>query len=523
MIRMAAASTGSITSAPAQADTNMGVVDLLIIGGGINGVGLAADAAGRGLSVLLCEQSDLASATSSASSKLIHGGLRYLETYQFKLVRESLAEREVLLKAAPHIVWPMRFRLPHHGALRPLWMIRAGLFLYDHLSKRVSLPPSRGVRFDDNDPLRADYKRGFEYSDCGVDDARLVVVNALQAQRHGAHILTRTRCTGLQLADSTSERLWQVTLQDSMTGEQKQYRARCVVNASGPWVSTLGQDLLPQQAPDQVRLVKGSHIVVPRLYAGDQAYLLQNADGRVVFVIPYQQHYSLIGTTEQDYQGDPALASISAQETDYLLQVASRYFKRVPSADEIIHHFAGVRALMDGETTNASKASRDYTLNLTRLPAPLLTVYGGKITTYRRLAESALKQLQSVFPLMKPQWTADAVLPGGELQSLQSLMAELSRQYPWLDKTLMEAWGRRYGTLVHTLLEGAHTMRDLGALIGPQLYAREVDYLCAHEWARTAQDILWRRTKLGLRFSAADETALTDYLQQNTIPAATRL
>lgn len=491
-------------------------VDLLIIGGGVNGAGIAADAAGRGLSVLLCEQADLASATSSSSTKLIHGGLRYLETYQFKLVHESLAEREVLLKAAPHIVWPMRFRLPHHSELRPVWMIRAGLFLYDHLSKRVSLPASHGLRFSEHDPLRAEYTHGFEYSDCWVDDARLVVLNAMQAQQKGATILTRTACTALQaLNNGSGAKLWQATLCDVNTGQESLINARCVVNASGPWVSKLGRQLQPQSPPDDVRLVKGSHIVVPRLYAGDEAYLLQNADGRVVFVIPYEDNYSLIGTTEQDYQGDPAQAAISQEEIDYLLAVTSQYFKKVPDAADIVHRFAGVRPLIDDETDNASKASRDYTLSLVKSPAPLLTVYGGKITTYRRLAESVLKKLQAVFPHMKPQWTAHAVLPGGDFVSHQALAAELARAYPWLEQPLINGWVKRYGKLAYTLLDGAGSVHDLGTLLGPGLYEREVAYLRKNEWARTAEDILWRRTKLGLGFSADQLRGLNEYLSQH--------
>ena len=519
---MASGTTVNSAREPALTGAADNDVDLLIIGGGVNGAGIAADAAGRGLSVLLCEQSDLAGATSSSSTKLIHGGLRYLETYQFKLVHESLAEREVLLKAAPHIVWPMRFRLPHHAALRPVWMIRAGLFLYDHLSKRVSLPASHAIRFSDNDPLLSEYTRGFEYSDCWVDDARLVVLNAMQARRHGATILTRTACTGLApVADQAGVMRWLASLRDTGNGATQQIRARCVVNASGPWVSTLGRQLEPHRPPDEVRLVKGSHIVVPRLHAGDEAYLLQNADGRVVFVIPYESKYSLIGTTEQDYRGDPSLASISREEIDYLLQVTAQYFRRVPTAEQIVYQFAGVRPLIDDEADSATKASRDYTLTLNTTPAPLLTVYGGKITTYRRLAEAALKKLQPVFPHIKAQWTSGAVLPGGDFESQESLAAELGRTYSWLQASLIDGWVRRYGKLVYTLLDGAHGLSDLGELIGPGLYAREVDYLCKHEWARTAQDILWRRTKLGLGFSVADEAALTRYLQQTFTPATT--
>lgn len=487
--------------------------DLLVVGGGVNGAGIAADAAGRGLSVLLCEKSDLGSATSSASSKLIHGGLRYLETWQFRLVRESLAEREVLLRAAPHIVSPMRFRLPHHSALRPLWMIRAGLFLYDHLSKRVTLPASHALRFVETDGLRPEFGRGFEYSDCWVDDARLVVLNAMQARAHGAVIMTRTECTAMTATQSDGQSHWQVQLKNVINAEVQQVQARCVVNASGPWVSRLGTQLSPQSPPRQVRLVKGSHIVVPRLKTGgDQAYLLQNADGRVVFVIPYEQRYSLIGTTEEDYDADPALAAISEAEISYLLAVVARYFKNPPHRSDVKYHFAGVRPLMDDETDNASKASRDYTLALQQTPAPLLNVYGGKITTYRRLAESAMRALQPVFPGMKPAWTATAPLPGGDFTDRGDLNRQLSQRYPWLDAGLIQAWVQRYGTLTWTMLAGVSRREDLGRWIGPGLYECEVRYLQRHEWAQTSADILWRRTKLGLVFSAAEQALLEEVL-----------
>jgi glycerol-3-phosphate dehydrogenase len=496
----------------ADGEAQVQICDLLVIGGGINGVGIAADAAGRGLSVLLCEKSDLASATSSASSKLIHGGLRYLETWQFRLVRESLAEREVMLRAAPHIVSPMRFRLPHHKALRPVWMIRAGLFLYDHLSKRVSLPASRALRFSATDGLNPQFNRGFEYSDCWVDDARLVVLNAMQARNHGATILTRTQCVRLEPAMQGNEPLWNAELRNCITGQLTKVCARCVVNATGPWVSTVARTLYPLSPGEQVRLVKGSHIVVPRIHERDEAYLLQNADGRVVFIIPYQQQYSLIGTTEQDYEGDPALASISDEETDYLLSVATQYFSKPLQRSDIQYHFSGVRPLMDDGTENASKASRDYSLALQNLPAPLLTVYGGKITTYRKLAEAAMHKLRQIFPQMKSAWTATAALPGGDFADTAQLQQQIAQQYPWLDQTLILAWVHRYGTLIHTLLADAAKREDLGRWIGPGLYEIEVRYLYRYEWARTSDDILWRRTKLGLEFTASERALLEEIL-----------
>lgn len=503
-----------VVSSVATSSAIPSTVDLLIVGGGINGTGIAADAAGRGLSVLLCEKNDLGGATSSASTKLIHGGLRYLEYYEFRLVRESLAEREVLLRAAPHIVWPLRFRLPHQPSQRPAWMIRAGLFLYDHLGKRVTLPASKAIRFGSDSPLVPGLKKGFEYSDCWVDDARLVVLNAMQARQRGAVIKTRTACTGLSaMSDAHDQSVWQATLTDSETGAASQVTARCVVNAAGPWVSHLGKALTPQTPPEPVRLVKGSHIVVPRLYDGDEAYMLQHSDGRVIFVIPYENEFSLIGTTEQDFSADPVEARISQQEITYLLDIVNQYFRKGLNENDVSHHFSGIRPLIDEEVENASKVSRDYTLELDLGQAPLLTVYGGKITTYRRLAESVLHKLEPVFPGMSGDWTASATLPGGDFASQQSLSDRLATDYPWLEPTLRERWVKQYGTLVNNMLAGATDMTALGASIGPGLYACEVDYLCAQEWAHTVDDILWRRTKLGLWFDDAARTALGDYLR----------
>lgn len=489
-------------------------VDLLVIGGGINGAGIAADAAGRGLSVLLCEKSDLGGATSSASTKLIHGGLRYLEYYEFRLVRESLAEREVLLRAAPHIVWPLRFRLPHQPSQRPAWMIRAGLFLYDHLGKRVTLPASRTIRFGMDSPLVAEFKKGFEYSDCWVDDARLVVLNAMQASRHGATIQTRTACTALTtMTNVNGKAVWLATLTDSESGSESRVSARCVVNAAGPWVSHVGKELLPEQPPEPVRLVKGSHIVVPRLYEGEEAYMLQHRDGRVIFVIPYENEFSLIGTTEQDFSADPGAARISQEEITYLLNIVNQYFRKGLDEQDVKYHFAGVRPLMDEEVENASKVSRDYTLELDLVPAPLLTVYGGKITTYRRLAEAVLHKLAPLFPAMSDDWTAGASLPGGDFESQRELSLQLAAANPWLDSGVRERWVKQYGMLVNDMLAGAGAMSDLGVEIGPGLFPREVDYLCTREWARTVDDILWRRTKLGLRFDESNRAALSDYLR----------
>lgn len=482
------------------------IEDVIIIGGGVNGSGIAMDAAGRGLKVLLCEMGDLGSATSSRSSKLIHGGLRYLEFYEFRLVREALAEREALLRNAPHIMWPLRFRLPHQPHLRPAWMIRIGLFLYDHLAKRELLPASRGLQFGTDSPLVESIDRGFEYSDGWVDDARLVVLCAMAARQHGATIRTRSRCVRAQRVDG----MWHVTLQDQTTGKTSQHHCRALINAAGPWVSSLFGEALQQPAPRQIRMVKGSHIVVPRMAIGDQAYILQNEDGRIVFVIPYEDDFSLIGTTDVDYQGDPSVVSISPEETRYLIKVVNDHFRQQLSASDIVWTFSGVRPLMDDESSSAQKASRDYSFELDAEPgqAPLLSVFGGKITTYRKLAEAAVGSLVEFFPEAGPAWTRNASLPGGDFADHASLAAVIARRHPWLPAKLAARWVRTYGTLVQDLLRDCTRLSDLGEHFGAGLYACEVEYLITHEWAATVEDILWRRTKLGLHLQRADTTQL---------------
>ena len=488
---------------------NSTVHDLVIIGGGINGAGIAADAAGRGLDVLLCETNDLASATSSASTKLIHGGLRYLEHYEFRLVREALAEREVLLHNAPHIITPMRFQLPHMPHLRPRWMIRLGLYLYDFLSKRISLPASKSLRFGSDSPLQESFTNGFEYFDAWVNDARLVVLVAMQARAKGAQIKVRKQCVKAQECDG----LWCLTLQDTDSGEKELIRSRAIVNASGPWVEIVASSVLPNRPHESIRLVKGCHIVVPRLYAGDQAYLLQNNDNRVVFVIPYESDYTLIGTTEEDLKADPATAAIAPWEIEYLVKVTNEYFKSQISKEDVVHVFAGVRPLISSEQENASEVSRDYTLELDRSGSPLLTVYGGKITTYRRLAESALEKLRDVFPNMGGPWSESAALPGGDFSDQASLRKTLADTYPWLPSSLLARWVASYGTLTYTVLDGAACMADLGEEFGVGLFQREVDYLMEHEWARNCEDVLWRRSKLGLRFKQSQSDALKRYME----------
>jgi len=489
------------------------IYDLAVIGGGINGAGIACDAAGRGLSVFLCEMHDLAAHTSSASSKLIHGGLRYLEHYEFRLVREALAEREVLLAKAPHIVRPMHFILPHRPHLRPAWMIRAGLFMYDHLGKRKKLPASRGLRFGPDSPLKAEISRGFEYADCWVDDARLVVLNALAALEHGARIATRTRC----LSAKRHANHWQLQLQHA-DGRLETLLARTLVNASGPWVASFIKAGLEQKPPYGIRLIQGSHLIVPRLHDGAQAYILQNDDRRIVFVIPYLDRFSMIGTTDCEYHGDPGKVEITDSEIDYLLEVVNAHFRQQLERQDILQTFSGVRPLCDDESDDPSAVTRDYTLALSgnKGEAPLLSVFGGKLTTYRKLAEAALEQLEPWLPDMAGNWTEHATLPGGEkMDSPDQLVRSLTRDQPWIPVTLAQRWSQSYGSRSRQILEGVQALEQLGEHFGGDLYQREVDYLCRVEWAQTAEDILWRRSKLGLFLDARQQARLQDYLTSN--------
>ena len=478
------------------------IYDIAVIGGGINGVGIAADAAGRGLSVFLCEKDDLASHTSSASSKLIHGGLRYLEHYEFRLVREALAEREVLLRKAPHIVKQMRFVLPHRPHLRPAWMIRAGLFLYDNLGKREQLAGSKSLKFGADSALKSEITKGFEYSDCWVDDARLVVLNAMAAREKGAHIHTRTRCVSAR----RSKGLWHLHLERA-DGSLLSIRAKALVNAAGPWVAKFIRDDLKMESPYGIRLIQGSHLIVPKLYEGEHAHILQNEDQRIVFTIPYLNRFTLIGTTDREYTGDPANVAITEGETDYLIKVVNAHFKKQISRDDILHTYSGVRPLCNDESDNPSAVTRDYTLALSggSEEAPLLSVFGGKLTTYRKLAESAMAQLAPYFTQMKPSWTAQASLPGGEQMSTpQALCALIRDKFDWIPTEIARRWATTYGSRTWRMLEGVENLNDLGEHLGGGLYSREVDYLCSDEWATTAHDILWRRSKLGL-FTTADE------------------
>jgi glycerol-3-phosphate dehydrogenase len=489
-------------------------VDLCVVGGGINGVGIARDAAGRGLSVVLVERDDLASGTSSASSKLVHGGLRYLEHFQFRLVREALAEREVLMRIAPHLVRPLRFVVPFRRGRRPAWLIRLGLFLYDRLGGRRSLARSASIdlkRGPSGDGLQPDLRRGFAYSDCRGDDARLVVVTARDAAARGARILTRTACTGARREDG----LWVVSLADRITGAEQSLRARALVNAAGPWVAQLCQSagVVPSHA---LRLVKGSHVVVPRLYQGEQAYLLPNADGRVVFIIPFEERFSLIGTTEVAVADAAGPVAISPEETRYLQAAVGSFLAQSFAAADVVWSYAGIRPLTDDGHVDPGAVSRDYLLELDGKPgeAPLLSVLGGKITTYRRLAERAVEKLQPHFAKLGRRWTADGLLPGGDLGApdMMSLVSLAIANWPQLPPDLLRRLTRRHGSGIEEILTGVQRPADLGRHFGGLLFEREVEHFLRHEWAVTAEDILWRRTKEGMHMTPSAAAALARYL-----------
>ena len=486
-------------------------VDLLVIGGGINGVGIARDAAGRGLKVALVEKDDLASHTSSASTKLVHGGLRYLEQYEFRLVAESLREREVLLANAPHIIWPLRFVLPHEASMRPKWMLRVGLALYDRLGGRKTLPGSRKVDLGiapHRSILQDRLKTGFEYSDCWVEDSRLVVLSAMDAQARGAQIHTRTECVGLvRHADH-----WLATLR-SDDGESE-LAARAVINAAGPWVDRVAKSALGQGTPAHLRLVKGSHIIVPRAYPGDHAYIFQQDDGRIVFAIPYEREYTLIGTTDLLYEGDLDEVRISAEERAYLREAVTRYFRSGVTEEDIVHSYAGVRPLYEDKAASNSTVTRDYVFEIEADGgAPILSVYGGKITTYRKLAEHALAKLAKYIEVPERRWTGTAPLPGGDMEDADfaRFLWNAGERYAWLPPEMLLRLARAYGTRVDMLLGNARSLGDLGLHFGGDLYQREVEYLIAHEFAQCPQDVLWRRSKLGLHLAQDAQDALASW------------
>ncbi|CAQ81141.1 glycerol-3-phosphate dehydrogenase [Aliivibrio salmonicida] len=497
-----------------QTHTTCAVLDLIVVGGGINGAGIAADAAGRGLTVGLYEASDFASATSSASSKLIHGGLRYLEHYEFRLVSESLAEREVLLAKAPHIAKPMRFRLPHRPFLRPAWMIRAGLFLYDNLGKRTTLPASHSVNLAASGLLKPEMKKGFEYSDCWVDDARLVILNAMAAEKNGAEVKNYCRVEKATRVGG----LWNVTLFDEQTNTRFERKTKALVNAAGPWVKQFFDDSLEEESPRNIRLVKGSHIVVPRIHNEEQAYILQNKDNRIVFVIPYMEDFSIIGTTDVEYKGDPSKVEISEDEVNYLIDVVNQHFVEQIQRDDVVWTYSGVRPLCDDESDSPQAITRDYTLELEQEldQAPLLSIFGGKLTTYRKLAETAMKMLSPYFMKIGASWTRDVALPGGDFDYPRTqLVNNICSKHTWLAEKTATRYVNQFGTLVWTLLENMDCEANMGQVFGEGVYQAEIDYLMHHEFSQKAEDVLWRRTKLGLYLSKEEQVKVADYMNSS--------
>ena len=507
--------------------------DVLIVGGGINGVGIARDMAGRGWKVLLAERDDLAAHTSSSSTKLIHGGLRYLEYYEFSLVRKALQEREVLLKSAPHIMRPMRFVMPHNADMRPAWFIRIGLFLYDHLARRELLPGSRGIDLSKSPlgaPLKAQYRYGFEYSDGWVDDARLVLLNALDARDKGATLLTRTACVAAQ-RDAEG---WTATLQDAH-GARRTLRARALVNAAGPWAEAFLRGVTRPAGDEKLltknlRLVKGSHIVVKKRFEHDRAYILQNPDKRIIFVIPYERDFTLIGTTDVELRGDPGAACITPDEQRYLCEQASRYLKQPVLDSDVLWSYAGVRPLLEDDAGDPSAVTRDYALEARSDGAPLLTVWGGKITTFRKLAEDAADLLGDLLGQRRKAWTRGAFLPGGDLLSwsggegmarvprgaeFEHFVASIMRRHTWLDTALARRLAHAYGTRIDRVLNDAGQLADLGQEVAPHLFEAELRYLQAEEWAVSADDVLWRRSKLGLHLNEEQREAVARWFARN--------
>ena len=487
---------------------------MIVVGGGVNGAGIARDAVGRGLSVLLVEKGDLAQGTSSRSGKLVHGGLRYLEYYEFRLVREALIEREVLLNAAPHIIWPMRFVLPHSPEQRAAWVIRLGLFLYDHLGGRKKLPPTRSLdlrRAPEGAAIRKEFQKAFEYSDCWVDDARLVVLNALDLAKRGGRVRLRTSLTSARReADH-----WCVTLADSATGSIVEANGKALVNAGGPWVENVLRST-GRNAENRVRLVKGSHIITRKFWQGEQAYLLQNRDNRVIFVNPYEGDLCLIGTTDIPFDGNAEDVEIAPDEVDYLLDVVNRYFVTQLKPGDVVQSFSGVRPLFDDNAANPSAVTRDYVFDVDAPSgaAPMLSVFGGKITTYRKLAEHALEKLRPYFPAMGASWTKGPVLPGGELPGgdFEAWFAGFRSRNVWLPPGIALGYARRYGVRALELLGDAKSLDDLGRCFGGEFYEREARFLMAQEWATTAEDIVMRRTKHTLHMTPAERESFAAWI-----------
>ncbi len=495
--------------------TDIQNVDIFVIGGGINGAGIARDAAGRGLSVVLCEKDDLAQGTSSRSGKLVHGGLRYLEYYEFRLVREALIEREVLMRNAPHIIWPMRFVLPHSPQDRPAWLVRLGLFLYDNLGGRKQLPGTRTLdlrRDPEGAAIKDTYHKGFEYSDCWVDDARLVILNAVDAAERGARVLTRTPC----ISARRDGQVWRVTTRNSVTGETQEFMAKLLVNAAGPWVSDVVNRVAGSNSTRNVRLVKGSHIIVPKFWKGENAYLVQNHDKRVIFINPYERDKALIGTTDIAYEGLAEDVRAEDSEVQYLIDAVNRYFKETLTRDDVQMTFSGVRPLFDDGQGNPSAVTRDYVFDLEETGgAPMLNIFGGKITTFRELAERGLHRIRKFFPQMGGDWTANAPLPGGDMEhaDYEAFRNRMKQDYPWMPRELRRHYGRLYGTRIDRIVAGAASLDGLGRHFGGNLYEAEVSYLVNHEWAQTAEDILWRRTKHRLHLTDDEQAAFAAWFE----------
>lgn len=492
------------------------IADIFVIGGGINGCGIAADAAGRGLSVVLVEQNDLASGTSSASTKLIHGGLRYLEYYEFLLVRKALKEREVLLRSAPHIIKPLRFLLPHHKGLRPAWLIRLGLFLYDYMGGRKILPPTTDVDLKTGEfagLLKDEFEQAFEYSDCWVDDARLVILNAMRAREKGAIILPRHKC----VKASRGAGVWHIGIQDVVSGEYKTVTAKVLINAAGPWVDEVIEDTIEQVGSKLMRLVKGSHIIVKQIFSHDRAFIFQGADGRIIFAIPYEGDYTLIGTTDLNFDGEIGDVAILDSEVTYLCDMASVYFKNPIKTGDVIASYAGVRPLYDDGASKAKEATRDFVLRLDKENG-LLNIIGGKITTYRVLAEKALSKLERYFPLMEDKWTASNPLPGGEFElgEYDYYQNKLINDFPFLSEKNTARIFKAYGRRSFDILENVTSLDDMGEHFGCGLYEKEVAYLITAEWAMTAEDVLFRRGKLGLHMSADQINGLKNWFSKSS-------
>lgn len=502
--------------------TEIPKVDLFVIGGGINGAGFARDAAGRGLSVVLCEKDDLAEGTSSRSGKLVHGGLRYLEYYEFRLVREALIEREILMNNAPHIIWPMRFVLPHSPQDRPAWLVRLGLFLYDNLGGRKKLPGTRTLnlhRDPEGAPIKDSYTKGFEYSDCWVDDARLVVLNAIDAAERGAVVLTRSPCTSARREDGG----WRVTTSNKLTGQTQEFEARVLVNAAGPWVTDVLTRVAGSNSTRNVRLVKGSHIIVPKFWKGEQAYLIQNHDKRVIFINPYERDKALIGTTDMAYEGRAEDVTAGEDEIQYLIDAVNRYFKETLTRDDVQMTFSGVRPLFDDGQGNPSAVTRDYVFDLEETGgAPMLNIFGGKITTFRELAERGMHKIKKFFPEMGADWTDSAPMPGGDIPDAdyEAFRDAMKADFPWMPRDLRRHFGRLYGTRINKIVGDASSLAGLGQHFGGNLYEAEVNYLVKHEWAQTAEDILWRRTKHRLHLSNEEQQAFTDWFNNAHAEAA---